>query len=614
VKVRRRILGLAALAVLVWLACLPGSLFAGSAFTQQDAVFSAVAMEHLQDAILHGANWRSPPFAWPLPDAITQADWMLGPAVVTLPLRILGVPAWYQYTAAVMLGLWVSCAAMKGVGERLLGDGTASWFVAVIGGLDVSAMLHAQHVNLVFHGVPWLGILAAGVGLADGRPGLAALGGVVLGLSFHFGFYIGLHGLLVAGILASVAAFYLIGSRTTWLAAFLGLAAALATMIPVVLVYRAAFTTQYGAIRLDELHGESMDPLRILAPILESPAHWPLTRIWPGPPRPELDPPNPGYVVTILALLGVWRTWRTNRRLLVACVAVAAAGALLALGPDLILADHPTLPTPYRLLLALPGVPGLRAPSRWLEVVWPAVAVLAGAGAAAIPRDRRIVAAIVGALVLLELPRVASGPVSDLRPPPVYDRLADLPPGPIADPILEDGEDCTGQQRLLAVLGHHRPLTGGQFARFNPGLVAVNKVLRTWPSASAETLLRAIGTRIVVEHPPLSPHLSTVADCRILDDHRVCVLPTRPPIATSLAPSDGHAPVVAMRFSSLGSTTVQLFCGDRTEIQPAHAWEAIAALRGAATIDVFFDVPCDDPAARSDPPGDAMRAAPGTEP
>ncbi len=604
-----RALGAAVCALLcVGLAIGPQGLVGGSAFTQQDAAFSAVALAHLQDVLL--GRDAPAPLAYPLADALWQTDWMLGPAALTLPLRVLGVAPWTVYTIAAAGGLWVTVWAMAVAARGLLGSGPHVWVAAMVGGLSASNLLHAHHVNLVYHGVPWLGILMVVDGVTSRRPWRAATGGALVAAGFHFGVYVGLHGLLAAVPVALWAAWFAASDQRPReaAAALAGFAAVAVSVVPVLLAYRAAYLALDATVSVAELHGESLDLVRLMAPLAEAWAHRPLAALWPVG-RASQDPPNPGYLATVLAILGMvavargrapvpsgWPagTWR-------ALVAVAVVAAGLALGPDVVIADVPWFPAPYRLLHGVPGFAGLRAPDRWLAVVWPVVGLLAAAGMREVSRACSTRAgrgawsalAVLGTIAL-ELPQPALGPVAALAPPPLYDALDALPPGAVADVIQGDepGRACTGQQRMFAVLAHRRALAGGRFARKNAALAAIDKIGRTWPSASARSMYRAIGVRVLVEHPPLASAVPPEASCRVVEGHRLCVLPNTPILPNELTASPVAGPVVAIRFPAPAPAAVNITCDGVSTRVSTRPWAAVAAARRKAWVDVPLATPC----------------------
>lgn len=493
-------------------------------FTQGDAVMSAVAVEHLERAWLGDADWREGPLGWPLPRRTTNTDWMGGLAALTLPLRALGVDALHRYAAASWLGLLASALAVAALARAALGPGLHVAVAGVAGGLSTVAIAHAPHANLVHHEGAALAALAIGAGFTARRPALAALGGLLAVASAHFGVYVGLHALFAAAIAALATARS--AGRREGLAALAGAAVGAATIAPVAALYLAAAADPGVAPTAAELAGESVDLARLLSPVPDAALHRPLLAVWPPPPRPTLDPPNPGYLAAALALVGATRA--RDRAVRWALVAFVAA-ALLALGPTLVVGDRATgVPGPYRLLLAV-GLDALRAPSRWLAVAFLALGLVAAAGARALAersgRPRLVYAAIIAGLVA-ELPSVRAGPVAAVAPPPVYAEIARWPgDAPLAD-VMSAGRTCacTGEQVLAAALTHRRPLVGGAWARPTAALRDVNAVVRRFPAASAVAFLRAHEVGVVVQHPPLRGEPPPGVTCAVVDGHRACRL------------------------------------------------------------------------------------------
>lgn len=96
---------------------------------------------------------------------------------------------------------------------------------------------------------------------------------------------------------------------------------------------------------------------------------------------------NLTWPVVALAIAGTLAARRIPWHLRAGLVAVAATGALLALGPEAPLVPGTSLPGLYSIALkVVPGFSGMRAPPRFLVLPLLAVAVLAGIGAAELSR------------------------------------------------------------------------------------------------------------------------------------------------------------------------------------------------------------------------------------
>lgn len=471
------------------------------AFIWQDALFSEIALHHLQGVMLHGGDWRALPLAWPLPDPVTQTDWMLGQAIVGLPLAILGVEPLRVYVGVSLLGLLTTALACDRVAAALLGEGPHTWAAGVTGGFGAAQVLHAPHANLVWHAFGPLAALLLIAGLRRDRAALCALAGALPPLAFHFGVYLGLHAALVFAIAVPFAAARAGGTRRGWLAVASGVVIGAATVLPVARVYLDAAP----AARLDlvELVREALD--------LGHPS---------GPPN---DPLLPGAGMAALAVVGMWAKRRGGWPWALAAV-VGLAALVFALGPAVqwrgrVLAE----PAPWGALLHLvPALASLRAPARWLTVFALALSPFAAAGVAYAAARSRVAGGLALLLVVHDLRVPPFGQLRRVASDPSYDLLVGTAiPGPVLDHAV--GACHGGPRRVAAVLAHGHALVGGHYARETQALAAANRLADAWPSAATVAWLRETGVRLVFDHPPL-PRAPDGATCETSRGHRLCVL------------------------------------------------------------------------------------------
>lgn len=626
------------LAAATLVACWPMSVFRTVA-NNMDTSFTVLALDRLQDALLRGGDWRSLGFAWPLPDSVTQVDWMLGEALLGLPLRALGIDPLLAHSASSLLALFTTAWACHRVATLLLGPGPHTWLAGVVGGLNPVHLRHVQHVNLVHHEVVVGAALLLGAGLSRGRPRLAALGGFCAIGAAHFGAYLGAQGAMVATCVALAAATARVGTARAWAAAAGGAIAAGLTLLPVATTYvRVAerFETWFDQ---DALTAESWDLAQTFSPLFGAPLHGWLTG---GEAAILLDPPNPGYLVLALGVLGV-ATFRSPPGLVWAGRAVAAAGigaALLALGPDLVWDGQRTgIPGPYRLLAALPGMSGIRSPARWLAVAFCALSLPVAAGARhlatlAAARVGRwagpaAVLALLGVAVL-ELPATqARTRLQEVVLEDVYAQLDALPVGgALYDEALVRRDlppGCDVHVALRAALFHGRPLVGGFFARKFQEVETLSSLASTWPSAQAQELFAAVGVVAVVEHQPAAGSPPDGWSCAWAGNHRLCrdVRAARPPLLTTRSVGvDVNGPVLGLRWTQADAIgdEVTVACGKARRRVPTAPWRALSALRWdlgrdvAAPLDVFFDAPCAGRVGADPAGGIPLYAAAGRDP
>ncbi len=249
-----------------------------------------------------------------------------------------------------------------------------------------------------------------------------------------------------------------------------------------------------------------------------------------------------GYVTLALAVVGVVWGWR--RRSSKFWLLSAVVFWLLTLGPALRVNGHDTgLPLPFALLAQMPFFKGNRYPSRYSVMLALSLAVLAGFGLAAtlswISKKRPSAAALgrllrpttlllLAALLLFEHLSVPL-PLSDMRVPPVYQAIADMPGDwtlldvPVAwrngfrvtgtlDPIImfEQYYQTVHGKRLLAGNISRNPALKFQYFTEAPilnTLIALETGHRIDPAVIDEDrklapdVLRFFNIRMVVVHP-----------------------------------------------------------------------------------------------------------------
>ena len=208
----------------------------------------------------------------------------------------------------------------------------------------------------------------------------------------------------------------------------------------------------------------------------------------------------PGFVLLALAMAGAWWGRRSASRPVVwAMVALALAGFVLSLGPEGI-----------RWLYAAAyhhvfGFQAIRAPARFGVLVVCAAAILAAAGIAAAPIDRRgraLLALSAGALLLLEyisvpLPYVPRPP----RTTPVGQWLASAE-GPGAVIHLPLTLDARNTLPMVQSMEHWRPVVNGHSGQRPSFFTALVDVMSGFPSAEALWTLRDFNVRFIVSPAP----------------------------------------------------------------------------------------------------------------
>jgi hypothetical protein len=298
-----------------------------------------------------------------------------------------------------------------------------------------------------------------------------------------------------------------------------------------------------------------------------------------------------------LGLVGLVAARRGPHRAAWAAVVLAGLGGLLlALGPVVTWRGRATgLFGPLHWLSALPGLDGLRAPIRWLNVSFVALGLCAARGAQALAAGlRRPIASGIPALILAPLlvHPVPAEPREALRLPPIYDEVARWPaPGALLDLLPGSGPSggcsCHVGTRLRGALLHRRPLVGGTYARRISALQALNRETMAWPAPSAIELLRRIGVGLVLEHAPRGEIRVEGVRCGADPGHRLCALDPWPaPLvrAEDLEPV-GAAPAHALRLARepKGEGPIRVRCDGEVQGVDRGLWRTLTRLQWGST-------------------------------
>ena len=200
-----------------------------------------------------------------------------------------------------------------------------------------------------------------------------------------------------------------------------------------------------------------------------------------------------GYVALALAILGAWRGRRRGETWF--WVTSALVFFVLTLGPNLRVAGHDTgFPLPFRVLETLPFFKGNRYPSRYSVMLLMSAAPLVAAGTCCILRGAysvlasrmrpagqtghvsRIMLLIILLTLLLFEHLSAPLPLSDLRVPAIYARVAaepgdfallELPPGWRNGARVAGKQDVVIMSELWNQTAHGKRVLGGNTSR-NP--------------------------------------------------------------------------------------------------------------------------------------------------
>ncbi len=397
----------------------------------------------LQDPanVFEGNNW------FPSRDAILFCDPLLGPAVLSQPLRLASDDPVLIYNLVVVLG---AALASYGFYRLALAVGVGlvpALLAAVVIPYSAPQLFHMSHLNLfTLTGFP---LLIGGLLRMMERPGPGAAVMAASGYAFQASTsgYHAFTGAFLALIVAAWAGRRFLDRRAiTW--------SALAALVAAVAL--SPYLIKFAALKQAEQLTRGSE---IAARLAFDPAIEGLRSqgyLW-GELLGSLGTPAfPGLTVAILALLGLRHR---SRQFVGLWAAVAAFFTLLALGPTPRIAGFEIGASPTWLLHEyLPGFDAVRHPDTFMTPALMGVGMLAALGLDRLAHKKWLAVAMLAAATL-------ETPVPDIlrieRPsqlPEVYAFLQEQPPGAILElPFDEQWED---QWRWWSIQ-HGMPIVNG---------------------------------------------------------------------------------------------------------------------------------------------------------
>jgi len=460
------------------------------------------------DRLAHGLRgfWDAP-WLFPYRDSLAYSEHLIGIALFTAPIQWIAGNQFLAYNVA-----YIGSYALAGFGMFLLtralwGRADAALLAGLAFELTPYRLAQSPHLQVLMNGWMPIGLLALHRYFASGsRWWLAAFAAVFVVLGLSNGYYLYFFLLPVAVVVGVEMARQppsLPRRRMAIDLAAAGVAVA-AAIAPVAFVY----------YRLQREHGftRTIEQLGLSAGLADyfhvAGGAWTWGGLLPIG-RGELELFH-GFVVLVFAAIGVSTIGRRRQTRLVATyLAIAALAAWLSAGPG------PW--TPYALLFKmLPGFSGLRVPARLTSVFILAIAVLAGAGFAALlarlpKRGAAIAVALIAATIVVEGQHGVG--LTDTPNPKdkswdavAYDWLRASPPGAAIElnvTQLDDVRPFTIGYQFHA-LTHRHPIVngyGGWKSTLQELFGSYASPLRE-PGLTADALrgLRAIGVRYVLVH------------------------------------------------------------------------------------------------------------------
>ncbi|HXH05037.1 MAG TPA: hypothetical protein VNI83_00445 [Vicinamibacterales bacterium] len=436
---------------------------------------------------------------YPHRHALAFSEPNLGAGLLAAPVYALTRNPIAAHNAAFFAAFVLAFCAAYALAHHVVGRRAPAALAGILFAFCPYVLSHTAHIQLLMtFGLP-LTLLA--VQRFAERPSgrrAGAMGAAVAVQALFCAYY----GVLAAVLAVFGVVYFAVASRwwrsaRYWALAALGAAVGL-TVAPPYLPFIASAVSDGGFARtLDDARLFSADWRAYLASAAW--AHrWMLPLI--GSWKEVLFP---GFVAIPLGIAGAWlglaaRCGSPSRALVLFYILIVLSGLWLSFGPDAglygVLFDH------------VPGFAFLRAPSRFGIAVPLGLGVLAAiavARLAASPRPAaRILAVAVPVVAAAEL-LSAPLPFERMPPPPrVYERLARLPRGPVAElPFFYERHDISRHALYMLFSTYHwQPLVNGYSDYIPPDFHELARVMQTFPAEPALRALRDRRVRYIVVH------------------------------------------------------------------------------------------------------------------
>lgn len=484
-----------------------------------------------QNALLSpGAGFFDGGMLYPAPGALAGSEHLIGPALLTLPVRLFTDNAVLNYSAAVVLsslilGFSTAALARWATGSRLLG--LLATGIALSLPWRVAEISHLQLLSVGF--IPLIVLLALQLLLGEARRWTAPFLFVVLSLQLLTSYYLAYQVTLCLGMVVLVGLLWIRPAlaRLVPLATAMGLSYLILALVSIPYLTRNAQGELRVTFNPDEiLAGDHLsNALQMLGPRFNS--------LWQQ--NPGLEPAY--YIpVTVLVLALISFFWflvgteyrqahqtgqivRARLTTLVLWLSCLAAFSMLP-GPHAVWGDDIYRLPAYWAAQLIPGFIHLRAPHRWAIVIAVALPILAALGAQVILRlfGHRLVAerlplrtmagVMISVFVALNLPieRLAIKPAFDksARHTALYDALESLPFGPVLElPWHLDAlqRNAADTRYMLSGTQHGRPLLNGFTAHLPPSYFLLNRISQNLPERRAvDSLSQLTDLRWIVVH------------------------------------------------------------------------------------------------------------------
>jgi hypothetical protein len=461
------------------------------------------------ERLSHGLRglWDAPIF-YPFGDTLAWSEHLLGVAVFVAPAYWLTKNIVLQYNLALLGSVVLAGLGMYLLALELTGRRSAAWLAGVMFACLPYRVAHITHLQVLMAGWMPLALAALHCYFRTGsRRALAGFGVAFVLTGLSNGYYL----FFLSVPVAIVTAWHL----AEWLRRKQSVAPMLAGLAAVTLAVVVALSPVVAAyLRVKEAHGFARTRGEMVL-YSATPGDYatvgPNSMTWGGlvglgEPERQLFP---GLVLLLAAGLGGATAWRSPGVILYSIV--AAAAMLLSFGPEPDLGVMRFDRGPYDLLLALPGVGGLRVPARLAMIVYVGLGVLAAFGLAWAGRHTRRRGAAVATVLLTAVVIVEGYPRVPLVPTTralslsegAYRWLSTQPEGAVLE--LPAGGPRETVRYMAGTLIHGHPIVNG-YSGYGSALQDLFAGPPGLEPSHAEALLEAaaaIGVRYVLVHEHL---------------------------------------------------------------------------------------------------------------
>ena len=462
------------------------------------------------DRLRHGLHglWQAPLF-YPAPDTLAWSEHLLGIAILTAPIYWLTGNIVATYNVALIGSIVLGGMGLYLLARELTGRRDAAWIAGLTFACLPYRVAQGSHLQVLYAG--WMPLALLGLHRyfqTGSKRALAGFVGAYVLTALSNGYYL----FFLAVPVVIIAGWHLAGRAYrrdhVWQTAAVLAAAALTigvALAPVLIPYLRVRDAQGLSRTRGEMVHYSATP-RAYGSIASGLWFWKST-LPVGAPEAELFP---GATLALLAAVGVATGWRREHVRLY--VAISAAAFVLTFGPRPDLGFGRLSTGPYDLLLQVPGLNGLRVPTRLAMIVYLGLAVLAAVGAAWLlarlrPRTALVLLAVISTAAAAEglsdvdAVRFPTYGMRDERS--AYEWLRTQPPGPMLE--LPVGRTREATRYLTGTLIHGNRIVNG-YSGYGWALQGLfGGPVSTEVGNSLELLraARAIGLRYLLVHRPL---------------------------------------------------------------------------------------------------------------